>query len=72
MKAGDWECQCGEHVFASRTNCRQCGASKPSDAGGGGGYQQGRPGDWTCSCGELCFASRTHCRKCNAEKPTTD
>ena len=37
MRAGDWQCgACGSIVFASKTECFSCGASKPhSDEGGG-------------------------------------
>jgi len=73
MKRGDWNCpKCANHNFASRDNCRACGASKNSNAapvpsGGGSGA---KTGDWSCSCGEHNFSSRTHCRKCQAPKPS--
>eukprot|EP00929_Paragymnodinium_shiwhaense_P098227 TRINITY_DN5973_c0_g1_i1.p1 TRINITY_DN5973_c0_g1~~TRINITY_DN5973_c0_g1_i1.p1 ORF type:complete len:114 (-),score=24.59 TRINITY_DN5973_c0_g1_i1:109-450(-) len=39
MKPGDWECpKCGGMVFASKSSCFKCGASKPS---GGGGDRRG-------------------------------
>jgi len=41
-KPGDWMCpnqQCGEHCFASRMQCRKCGAPKP-------GMQQQQQGGW--------------------------
>ena len=44
-RPGDWECpSCGDHNFARNTNCRRCGESRPSDAGGdsyGGGFDGG-------------------------------
>ena len=47
-RPGDWECpSCGDHNFARNTNCRRCGESRPSDAGGdsyGGGFGGGRGG----------------------------
>lgn len=42
----DWECpQCGDHVFASRANCRKCSTPRP----GGGTFTASfhkHPNDW--------------------------
>ena len=70
-KAGDWICQCGAHVFASRSTCYKCGAaagdeSTPAAASGGSGA---KPGDWTCACcGANVFASKVACYKCGTPK----
>jgi len=63
MKEGDWMCPaCGNHNFASRTNCNKCQALRP-------GYKHG---DWTCqNCRAHNFASRTSCLKCSSPKPET-
>eukprot|EP00434_Breviolum_minutum_P006695 symbB.v1.2.005910.t2/scaffold347.1/size224350/5 len=81
-KAGDWTCpNCGDNVFAWRTQCNRCGydsvsgvVAPPGTANGGGGKGAGgfsRPGDWICpSCGDLNFASRENCRSCGHHKPS--
>lgn len=85
MKPGDWTCECGASVFASKDQCFKCGAPKPGgstrggdDGGGGGkdgggkdgGGKGGKPGDWTCpGCGASVFASKDSCYKCGESKP---
>ncbi len=65
-KAGDWDCpKCQDLNFASRSECRKCGAQKPAR-----GYGGERPGDWHCpNCSDMNFASRSECRKCGTAKP---
>jgi len=60
MRDGDWIClDCGNHNFASRTECNRCAAVRP-------GFKKG---DWLCkSCGNHNYASRTECNKCGAAK----
>ncbi|KNC81591.1 hypothetical protein SARC_06092 [Sphaeroforma arctica JP610] len=58
-RAGDWQCNCGSHNFASRTNCRDCnipqtegavegGAPPAMQQGGnyGGGGNNNMPSNW--------------------------
>lgn len=82
-KNGDWSCpQCGDHNFASRTECRQCGAKNPGNGFNGpfSGHPNGaqstqswKRGDWNCpECNEHNFASRTNCRQCNVVKPESE
>eukprot|EP01088_Endostelium_zonatum_P017263 TRINITY_DN49_c0_g1_i1.p1 TRINITY_DN49_c0_g1~~TRINITY_DN49_c0_g1_i1.p1 ORF type:complete len:244 (+),score=99.69 TRINITY_DN49_c0_g1_i1:44-733(+) len=48
-KPGDWDCSCGDVVFAYRTACRSCGAARPdggddaeqSGGSSGGGFGGG-------------------------------
>merc|ERR1711957_120708 len=83
-KPGDWNCpQCGDLVFASRSECRNCGPQQGGGGfggkgfggggmkGGGGGMKGGgKPGDWECpNCGDNVFASKNACRQCGTEKP---
>ena len=65
-KVGDWNCDCGELNFASRTACRKCNKNKNKLVNSGA-----KVGDWNCDCGELNFASRKACRKCNKTKHHT-
>eukprot|EP01130_Rhizamoeba_saxonica_P007811 TRINITY_DN3160_c2_g4_i1.p1 TRINITY_DN3160_c2_g4~~TRINITY_DN3160_c2_g4_i1.p1 ORF type:complete len:412 (-),score=49.93 TRINITY_DN3160_c2_g4_i1:452-1687(-) len=77
-KPGDWNCdQCNDLNFASRNQCRKCGANKPY--GNTSEYTtsfttssiQAKPGDWNCDqCNDLNFASRNQCRICGAKKPS--
>jgi hypothetical protein len=56
MKPGDWICTCGDLVYGSRADCRQCGALKPVPAANfvpppsrpQPAVPGGRFGDWTC------------------------
>jgi len=76
-KAGDWACpNCGDNVFAWRTQCNRCGSTPtgtPGTGNGGGGMGAGgfsRPGDWMCpACGDLVFAFRDSCKSCGQPKP---
>lgn len=71
-RPGDWTCpNCGDHVYASRSNCRKCDTPKPAN-----GHLQvdNLPelfgGDWRCpNCFDHVYASRAVCRKCNTPKP---
>jgi len=71
---GDWTCpSCSTNVFASKSSCFKCGASK--EGGGGATQAQGgkgggsRPGDWNCpKCGHNVFASKNQCFKCGSNK----
>jgi hypothetical protein len=80
MRPGDWVCTCGEHVFAVRDSCRNCGAQKPVSPTGStttGAALAQRPereyarreGDWDCECGFQNFASRIACKKCSKHRP---
>jgi len=41
FRQGDWMCtSCGQHNFASKTNCHKCGAMKPAQQPAQGGYGQ--------------------------------
>ncbi|QKF94298.1 GIY-YIg endonuclease [Fadolivirus algeromassiliense] len=60
-RPGDWNCQCGEHNFASRADCRRCNKKKTDS--------EFKHGDWLCDCDEHNFANRTTCRKCNKISP---
>lgn len=79
---GDWDCpNCGDIVYASRSECRKCSAPKPDHLGAvvnnptyakpnGGLGASRRAGDWDCpNCGDVQYASRTECRKCRTAKP---
>lgn len=78
---GDWQCgQCRFSNFASRTECKQCGAPVSDSAGeapsrSAGGYRDAAPadaarrGDWACSCGFRNFMSRDTCRQCGESAP---
>jgi RNA-binding protein FUS len=37
-RPGDWNCSCGNLVYASKSECGRCHAPKPGGGGGGGGY----------------------------------
>ena len=44
-RPGDWNCpECGDHQFATRTECRKCGTPKPTDGEDG---EAESPEDWT-------------------------
>ena len=52
FRPGDWMCSsCNNHNFASRTECKRCGAPKDGTAGGygsgGGGGGAGAGGQWS-------------------------
>jgi len=65
MKAGDWNCSCGELNFASRDACRKCGANKS-----GVRHVVQKVGDWNCVvCGKLNFAHRRCCMSCKYLSP---
>lgn len=64
LKIGDWICTCGEHVFASKSSCRMCGAQKPMPA-----LPTTKPPDWYCSCGYQNFSTRVACHKCLLPRP---
>ena len=62
-KQGDWKCgQCGDHQFASNTQCRMCGTPKPGGGtppSGGQGKGKGKGVCWfflkgTCQKGAEC------------------
>ena len=44
-RPGDWQCACGNLVFARNRSCRMCGAEKPGGGSGGGGYDDRRRPD---------------------------
>eukprot|EP00811_Abedinium_folium_P011284 NODE_20441_length_798_cov_4.992548.p1 GENE.NODE_20441_length_798_cov_4.992548~~NODE_20441_length_798_cov_4.992548.p1 ORF type:complete len:246 (+),score=48.80 NODE_20441_length_798_cov_4.992548:54-791(+) len=75
-KPGDWTCpNCGDMVFARRSQCNMCGFSADAFGGKGGGGQgkaeptAGKPGDWFCpSCGDLVFSYRDKCNRCGSAK----
>jgi len=56
MKEGDWLCpSCGNHNFASRTNCNKCHEVREGM----------KEGDWICrSCKNHNFGRRQECNKC--------
>lgn len=67
-KKGDWNCECGELNFASRTGCRKCFKNKPFNGDYSNNKDNKKPGDWDCECGELNFSSRKNCRKCSKSR----
>ncbi|KAI8618845.1 hypothetical protein BC830DRAFT_1106855 [Chytriomyces sp. MP71] len=80
MKPGDWLCiGCGQHNFASRVVCIQCGTGHGSIGearvdflagarGSGRGWRPtDRPGDWACpnpACRYHNYATRFECFRC--------
>ncbi|KAL6056298.1 Zinc finger Ran-binding domain-containing protein 2 [Balamuthia mandrillaris] len=68
-RPGDWYCpQCNDLNFASRNECRECGAVPDASTQRVGVKQ----GDWFCpSCQDLNFSSREVCRKCSTPKPSS-
>jgi len=73
VRAGDWNCPaCGNHNFAYRDACKQCGTPKPEGLGPVApvGGPDVRPGDWTCpACGNHNFSYRAVCKQCGQPKP---
>mmetsp|Transcript_8982 Transcript_8982/g.25815 ORF Transcript_8982/g.25815 Transcript_8982/m.25815 type:complete len:253 (+) Transcript_8982:104-862(+) len=69
-KPGDWECpECGQHNFASRTECFRCDAPVPENASQAL-PRNFRPGDWICpECNSHNFSNKTECFRCDADKP---
>src|SRR5688500_18242832 len=67
-KPGDWTCpDCGEHKFATKTEC-QCGGKRPVGAG-----PQLKKGDWMCpKCQDHQFAKNKVCRKCGGPRPAEE
>lgn len=65
----DWTCpNCGDHCYASRSNCRHCNTARP-ESSKESALAAKNPGDWTCpNCGDHVFASRPSCRKCGTGK----
>ena len=65
IKPGDWQCpSCRVNNFARRDTCFRCGAPKPYDGGGRGGYDRGgydRDYDrYLHQCPVCASARRTH------------
>ena len=79
-KPGDWDCSCGCMNFASRVQCKQCGAPKITTERTKEVKNEAptkvhlfRKGDWYCiQCSDHQFASNTTCRKCGASKPVVE
>jgi len=73
LRPGDWVCTCGDHVFANRGACRNCGALKPVSPNAGpvstAREYPRREGDWDCACGYQNFASRSECKQCQKPRP---
>jgi predicted RNA-binding Zn-ribbon protein involved in translation (DUF1610 family) len=73
LRPGDWKCpNCGDHVFASRSECRKCKTLKPEPVGivPPPPAASGKQGDWTCTkCGFDNYANRDECRRCGAARP---
>merc|ERR1719498_417730 len=75
FRPGDWMCQqCGNHNYASRTQCGKCNAPKALSMGGMGAMGMSnlpsgfRPGDWMCKCGNHNYATREACGRCKTPK----